>query len=226
MTETTVAANQSIMSLIFNASPVVQVAFLILVIFSVISWAIIFLKFKQFGQVDRSSKSFWHDFHNSKSLEDIFARRKPGEGPLFRLFYVGFSGLVGANKQRNPRDYERVVRDINRAEREELGKLENQLPFLATTASTAPFVGLFGTVIGILVAMWKIGTTGNTSLAVVAPAIAEALIATALGLAVAIPAYVFYNFFIRKTQKASQDFDFFTDDLEYRLKREYGVQAS
>lgn len=220
------AGHDSVVGLIFHASPVVQIAFLILLVFSIVSWAIIFAKWRQFRDVGRSGKAFWNDFRNAKSLEEIFSRHKPMDGPLFRLFYTGFSSLVGPGKGRSaPREYDRVIRDIDRVRQEEMDRLESYLSFLAMTASTAPFIGLFGTVIGILVAIWRIGSMGSTSLAVVAPAIAEALIATAAGLGAAIPAYVFYTYFVRKSQKASQDMDFFAEDLNYRLKREYGTQA-
>lgn len=218
------AGNDGIWTILSHASPVVQVVFFILLALSIGSWAIIFAKFKQFGGLSRAQKRFWEIFHQASSLEEIFASHKPTDGPFFRLFYIGFASLVGPNKRRSgPRDYDRVLRDIDRAKSEEVDKLESYLLFLATTASYAPFIGLFGTVWGILSAFWQIGKMGTSSLAVVGPFIAEALVATAVGLAAAIPAVIFYNFFNAKLGKINREMDFFSDDLAQRLKKEYGA---
>jgi biopolymer transport protein TolQ len=217
-------SSDSTLSIILHASPVVQVVFFLLVALSIVSWAIIFAKWKQFGGLKRAQKKFWEIFHQAKSLEEIFASHKPTDGPFFRLFYIGFASLVGPSKRRGTaRDYERVVREIERAKVEESDKLESYLIFLYTTASYAPFIGLFGTVWGILSAFWKIGKMGSSNLAVVGPYIAESLVATAVGLAAAIPAVIFYNYYNHRLTKVSQELDFFSEDLSQRLKKEYGA---
>ena len=104
---------------------------------------------------------------------------------------------------------------------DEIAKIERYTPFLATTGSSAPYIGLFGTVWGILAAFWEIGKAGTSSLAVVGPYIAEALIATAMGLGAAIPAVIFYNFFVVRIRAFERDVDNFSEDLMDRISREY-----
>lgn len=215
--------SDSFSSILWHASPVVQIVFIILVALSIGSWAIILAKWKQYKGLGRAQKRFWEVFHQATSLEEIFANYKPTDGPFFRLFYIGFASLMGPNKRRGaPRDYDHILRDLDRAKQEEGDKYEAYLLFLATTASYAPFIGLFGTVWGILTAFWNIGKMGSSSLAIVGPYIAEALVATAIGLAAAIPAVIFYNFFNRKLEKIMRELDFFCEDLAQRLKKEYG----
>ena len=116
---------------------------------------------------------------------------------------------------------EGIRRRIDRAVEEEIERIERYLPFLATTGSTSPFIGLFGTVWGILAAFWQIGRAGSSSLAVVGPYIAEALIATALGLAAAIPAVIFYNFFVTRIRVFVREIQNFSEDLAQRIERDY-----
>ncbi len=213
-------------TLLLHASPVVQFTFLVLVLMSVFSWAVVFSKWRAVNQVKRSEKRFWRAFERVKSLEDLFRRSSKGDnGPLFRLFQVAFSGLnIAKSPATGPQPtpsalLEQTRRELAAAKQDELDRLESYLPFLATTASTAPFVGLFGTVWGILNAFWEIGKMGSSSLAVVGPYIAEALVATAVGLATAIPAVAFYNLFLRQLQKIGQRMDSFTEDLIQRLRQ-------
>src|SRR4030095_5951201 len=116
---------------------------------------------------------------------------------------------------------EHIKKNVVRATSDEVAKLEQMTPFLATTASASPFIGLFGTVWGILTAFWAIGRAGSTSLGTVGPYIAEALIATAVGLAAAIPAVIAYNYFVSKIKVLTKDIDDFGDDLVHRIEKEY-----
>ena len=143
--------------------------------------------------------------------------------PLYEIFNTAgevMKRLKSAGKGHgNNRDI--LVQRLTQTREEEIYKLEQYTPFLATTASTAPFVGLFGTVWGILTAFWNIGKEGSSTLAVVGPYIAEALIATAIGLAAAIPAVIFYNFYVNRVRLLSKDLQDFSTDLASRIDREY-----
>jgi biopolymer transport protein TolQ len=116
---------------------------------------------------------------------------------------------------------ENIVQKLTQVREEEIYKLEQYTPVLATTASASPFIGLFGTVWGILTAFWAIGKAGSSSLATVGPYISEALIATAIGLAAAIPAVIAYNYFLNKTRVLIKMMDLFTDDLVLKIEEEY-----
>lgn len=210
--------NHHLIHLIFNANFVVQICLLILFIFSVVCWAIIIAKHRQLKKSERRSQSFYEAFWNTAKIEEITAKRVGRGSPAYNIYQIGLQALE-ANK--NPGRKESVVRDIRRAYEEEIAQVEYGVPFLATTASAAPFIGLFGTVWGILHAFWKIGQGGSSSLALVGPHIAEALIATAIGLAAAIPAVIFYNFFVAKIRRFSKNLEDFTEDLSDRIIHEF-----
>lgn len=210
--------NHHLINLIFNANFVVQMCLLILFIFSVVCWAIIIAKHRQLKKSERRGQSFYEVFWQAAKLEEISPKRIGKGSPAYNIYQVAIQA-VEANK--NPGRKESVVRDIRRAYEEEIVQIEYGVPFLATTASAAPFIGLFGTVWGILHAFWKIGQSGSSSLALVGPHIAEALIATAIGLAAAIPAVIFYNFFVAKIRRLTKDLEDFTEDLSDRIAHEY-----
>lgn len=218
-----VGGNQHLIHLIFTADPLVQLCLLILLIFSVVCWAIIIAKHRQLKRAESRSQRFYELFWNAKKLEDITTKGGVRRGPAYNIYHIALQALE-ANK--NPGSKEAVVRDIRRAYEEEIEQVEYGVPFLATTASAAPFIGLFGTVWGILNAFWKIGQKGSSSLALVGPHIAEALIATAIGLAAAIPAVIFYNVYVGKIRKFSKDLEDFVEDLSDRILREhFGVRT-
>ncbi len=221
--ETTIA-DQSFWSLVWDADPVVKFTLLVLMFLSVVCWAIIFYKYKQIKQAQHHSQSFWNFFAQSKSIQDVLnlANRT---GPLYEIFSVGMQ-MVGQLKSKGntgngKRDY--LIQKLAQAREEEIYKLEQYTPFLATTASAAPFIGLFGTVWGILTAFWTIGKEGSTSLATVGPYISEALIATAIGLAAAIPAVIAYNHFVHRTKVLVKMMDLFSDDLILKIEEEAAV---
>lgn len=192
----------SIWGLVAQADLVVQLVMIVLVVSSVWCWAIIFDKVRYFRKLRQQATEFEERFWSGGSLEELYERLGEAPGhPLAALFVAamkewshsakrginGQDGTAQANLQR------RVDRVINVALAREMEALEKYMGFLATVGSTAPFVGLFGTVWGIMNSFQAIALTNNTSLAVVAPGIAEALLATALGLVAAIPAVVAYN---------------------------------
>lgn len=215
---------KSFFSLVLDSDPIVKFTLLVLIFFSVVCWAIIFYKYKQVKQAQGTSQDFWNAFSQSKSLQETLTHKQARSGPLYEIFSVGIQ-ISGQMKKKNltssQRDY--LIQKLAQAREEEVYKLEQYTPFLATTASAAPFIGLFGTVWGILTAFWSIGKTGSSSLATVGPYISEALIATAVGLAAAIPAVIAYNHFVHKTKTLVKMMDLFSDDLVLKIEEEAGL---
>ena len=212
-------------SLILNASPVVKAVLIILVIFSIASWGIVFLKLWSYRGIDRQSSTFLDVFRKSAKFSEVQAVCPSlGASPLVGMFQAGYAELTAQLRQPSqtpvtpassaaPRptlkSLTAVDRALLRASATEVNRLEKRVTFLATTASITPFIGLFGTVWGIMSAFANIGSQGSTDLAVVAQPIAEALIATALGLFAAIPAVYFYNHFTTKVKTYASEMDDF-----------------
>jgi biopolymer transport protein TolQ len=215
------------LELILGAGPVVKLVLLVLAFFSVVSWAIIFSKFLIVHRAMRESARFLEFFWATKRFDAI------GQGlmnyarsPLAVLFREGYQELVKGQGQRRREGEEEhaaptadlgasgnVARALRRATTQETHRLERYLTFLATTGSTAPFIGLFGTVWGIMDSFHGIGKTGSASLAVVAPGISEALVATAIGLVAAIPAVMAYNHFVSKVNVLAGEMDNFSQEF-------------
>jgi len=199
--------NNSILQLILNAGLVVKGVLLILLFFSVVSWAIIFFKQRYFTRANRESEQFQRAYRSNRDPKSLFkVTKNMSLSPIANVFKSVFSDEVR-------RDRGEVKRQLRRYETLESVKLEKYLNFLATTGSTSPFIGLFGTVWGIMNSFHNIGTAGSASLAVVAPGIAEALIATAVGLAAAIPAVIAYNYYLSKARQMIIDMEDFSEDL-------------
>ncbi len=212
------------MDLILNAGPVVKLVLLVLVYFSVVSWAIIFYKFKVIHRATKDSERFL-DFFWAKKRFDVIGQglKDYGHTPLTVLFREGYQELIKGQRKREGDEEGQwttelggagnVARALRRATTLETQRLEKFLTFLATTGSTAPFIGLFGTVWGIMDSFHGIGQTGSASLAVVAPGISEALVATAIGLVAAIPAVVGYNHFVNKVNVLTGEMDNFCQEF-------------
>lgn len=190
--------------LIAEASLLVQIILLILVFFSVFSWAIIFFKRRTIKSAFLQSQKFLNVFRKSRDLSEVNeAARKYTATPLAALFQAGFRELIHLSKS-NPHNQltaaklENIGRSLSKASNAEISRLERMMSFLATTGSVTPFIGLLGTVLGIMDAFIQIGISRSASLNTVAPGIAEALIATALGLFAAIPAVIAYNHFLHQ----------------------------
>jgi biopolymer transport protein TolQ len=207
--------NTDIVYLVVNASPTAKVVLAILLMFSAISWGIILFKLWQFHRADRQTSSFLDVFRKSSKFSEVQAIcQNVGASPLVGLFRAGYAELnaqlrttPGTDPKSAPgaarpvlKSLDAVDRALLRASTVEMTKLEHRVPFLATTASITPFIGLFGTVWGIMTSFQGIGAAGSSSLGVVAPGIAEALIATAAGLFAAIPAVYFYNHFTNQVK--------------------------
>jgi biopolymer transport protein TolQ len=229
----------SLFGMILDAGLMVQFVLLILLFFSVVSWAIILMKYLSYKKVSKENELFFDAYLKSKRLSDVFSEAKRFKySTVAEVFRSGYTEL--ANTTRSARDQagyrkeesssepsfemrglDNVERAINRATSGEAGKLENVLAFLATTGSACPFIGLFGTVWGIMDTFKSIGARGSATLAVVAPGISEALIATAAGLAAAIPAVVFYNYYINRVKAFSLEMDAFASELLNIIERNY-----
>ena len=207
-----------------GTGPVVMGVFIILILFSVISWAIIFFKLIQIHKANSESVRFMDFFWKTKRFDTIAAQAdRFSSSPLVVLFNEGHSELKQLmdteKKSEQPGvstdlgDIANVSRALRRATNQEINRLEKYTTFLATTGSASPFIGLFGTVWGIMVAFEGIGRTGSASLAVVAPGIAEALKATAIGLIAAIPAVMAYNHFQHKIRVLIKEMDSFSTEF-------------
>lgn len=218
---------------ITSANFVVQLVLLSLVAMSVICWAIIIGKRKQFKAMTDANKPFEDAFWKASSLDDIFENLKNHpDSNLANVFRAGYlelrkladSNLAEKRGDQNPpllTGIDNLQRALSKAIDSEISLLENRLSLLATTGSTGPFIGLFGTVWGIMSAFQKIGSTGMASLAVVAPGISEALIATAIGLFAAIPATVAYNYFVTEIKKHELHLNNFAADFLNIAKRNF-----
>lgn len=212
------------MAIILGAGIVVKLVLLLLISFSVVSWGIILFKFFQVQRAKSESERFMDFFWKSKRFDAIASQvDRFANSPLTVLFNEGYSELKKVVESDSKSDgsalstdlggVENVSRSLRRATNSEITRLEKYLTFLATTGSTSPFIGLFGTVWGIMTAFEGIGKTGSASLAVVAPGIAEALIATAIGLVAAIPAVMAYNHFQHKIRVLINEMDSFSTEF-------------
>jgi len=218
-------AGSDVIRVIVQATPLNQAVLAILLLFSIASWAIIIYKVLIFRRSQSQTARFLDVFRRSSKFAEVQAVCPTlAASPLVGLFPSGYAELntqlrTEKNDPAKPaapagrptlKSLDAVDRALLRASAVELGKLENRVPFLATTASITPFIGLFGTVWGIVIAFQGIASAGNTSLGVVAQPIAEALIATAAGLFAAIPAVYFYNHFTNKVKKFATEMDDFS----------------
>jgi biopolymer transport protein TolQ len=219
-------ASLNLLELVWQASWLVQLVILMLAAASVMSWAAIVFKWRELSAAEQDSEAFLEAYHEGSWDTAFDAARNLDRSPLSAIFLVAHSELKRFAKYRGrggdgPDDGQlRVVsRQIHWATTQESLRLESRLPLLATIGSATPFVGLFGTVIGIINAFTGIGASGSASLAVVAPGIAEALIATAIGLFAAIPATIFYNIFVSRLRDLQEAIRLFASELEADVAR-------
>ena len=205
------AADFSFWTLFTRADFIVKSVIIMLIAASIYSWALIFEKYKVFKKIFKSSDEFEEEFLNSKSVKTLFEKTSSDtDDPMTIVFRSGANYLMQNKSQSQAVLTEKVKRVMDVAIDKEVEKYENKLTFLATVGSVAPFIGLFGTVWGIMNSFQSIAISRNTSLAIVAPGIAEALFATALGLLAAIPAVVAYNKFTSSSRKFTQKLENFT----------------
>lgn len=220
-----------------NAGPVVKFVMLLLLFFSITSWAIIFIKFRYVRKAFRESSDFTDIFWQCRNLADAFSKAKAlRTSPVARIFIAAYMEMARSDgpdpqkKQLRKSDKSylntigSVKRSVNRSIGLEVRRLVQLVPFLATAGNTAPFIGLFGTVWGIMNTFQGIGLSGSASLAVVAPGISEALVATAAGLAVAIPSVIAYNYFTDRIRVLDSELRSFSSDLLNIMERDIQKQ--
>jgi biopolymer transport protein TolQ len=221
--------------LVASAGLVAKFVLLVLFFLSVVCWAIIFQKGMQFRALSRESARFLRAYRESRRFSVVAGNAKRlRASPLARVYSAAYQEIGGSGTPLpdlmdgppeegeegiGPERLESVQRAMRRVQSSEVERLERYLSFLATTASAGPFIGLFGTVWGVMTSFQSIGTQQSASLAVVAPGIAEALIATAAGLAAAIPAVVAYNYFVGKVRHWATEMDNFALELTNLLER-------
>lgn len=227
-----------IVQIIGNAGLMVQFVLFLLLVFSVSSWAIIIIKWRYIRRAFKESNSFVDYFWKSRDLASVYAKAKQLTGcPIARIFRIGYVELKKVSQSARPTaaetgengvsmlrgrisGAENVKRALRRAINSETTRMTQMVPFLATAGNTTPFIGLFGTVWGIMSSFHGIGLRGSASLAVVAPGISEALIATAAGLAVAIPAVIAFNFFMQKIRVIESELISFSADFLNIIERD------
>lgn len=226
-----VAHDMSLIGLFMNADPLVMMIMTGLILMSVISWAIIIDKFMTFKQLEAKTSRFEQDFWSAEALDQFHDRLKKRKSmhPIAAVFssameeWARSRGRSSAQGELKIELKDRMAQMMSVTRNRELNRIESGLGFLATAGSAAPFIGLFGTVIGIMNSFTSIAGSNNTSLAVVAPGIAEALFATAIGLFVAIPAVIAYNRFSQDLQKFTGRIDDFSTEFHTLLSRQMGV---
>ncbi len=225
----------SITDMILHAGPVGQLVMVTLLIFSLASWSIVIMKARLYKKVRLDSEDFLETFWTSANLNEAQEVAKEFEySPQAAVFLSGFGELQKINTLRSREEkgqvpetlemqlatMDNLKRTIIKTSSQKISELGSNLPFLATTGSATPFIGLFGTVWGIMASFHDIGQRGSASLAVVAPGISEALVATAAGLAVAIPAVIFYNYFSTKLDEIDGEIAHFSTDFLNLVERD------
>jgi biopolymer transport protein TolQ len=224
----------SIFQMIIHAGPMVKFVMLLLLAFSLGSWTIIIMKYRTFKKAREESAFFVDVFWKSKNLADAYkTAQETTASPEAAIFTLGFNELQKLGRSRAAKQMgeetlemqlagmDNLKRTLRKAEDKEMIRLSRSLSFLATTGSATPFIGLFGTVWGIMASFQEIGLRGSASLAVVAPGISEALVATAAGLAVAIPAVVFYNYYNNELTNIENDMQGFSADFLNLVERDF-----
>ncbi|MGH8476315.1 MAG: protein TolQ [Methylococcales bacterium] len=220
------SANGSFLQLILDASFVVQLVMLILVAASVVSWTFIFLKRKDLKLISSNADRFDSQFWSGIDLADLYRQLTASDYRSLgveNIFIAGYREFARLRQQANV-DAATLVDGSQRAMRiamsRELDRLDERLPFLATVGSTSPYVGLFGTVWGIMNTFRALANVQQATLAMVAPGISEALVATAMGLFAAIPAVIAYNRFVTRTERLSTRYEIFMEEFVSLLQRQ------
>lgn len=224
-----VAVEWGVVGALMDASPVVQITLLFLIFMSITCWAVAISKFQQMRRMTAGNETFLKRFWKANSLDELNsdAEDMAKISTIARVFKAGFGELqkLASNKSGGVSSHlsgsDNLERSLRKAAGLEIGIMESRLTVLATTGSTGPFIGLFGTVWGIMNSFHKIGASGSASLAVVAPGISEALFATAIGLVAAIPAVVLYNHFVSKIRQEEAELNNFVTDFLNIAKRNF-----
>ncbi len=221
--------DESLVNMVLEAELVIQIVLLILIVMSIACWAIIVNKSRLLKRAALESEQFLELFWRAKRLDEVFEQIEEfPNAPVAKMFKAGYvelarsgGGDAGGGDQIDLGGTENLARAMRRAATVEQTFLERMIPFLATTGATAPFIGLFGTVWGILRAFQRIGVTGQATIQTVGPDIANALIATAVGLLAAIPAVMAYNYFGSRVRVLASEMENFSHDFMNIVKRHF-----
>ncbi|GAA5135478.1 protein TolQ [Alloalcanivorax gelatiniphagus] len=219
------SSSMSILSLVTNAGPVVQVVMLVLLLASLMSWYMIVNRYRILGRARRADKAFEEKFWSGEDLSSLYnqVRKQPNpDSASEAVFRAGFQEFVRLSKSTRGPDaiMEGAQRSMRVALQREQSRLTKHLPFLATVGSTSPYIGLFGTVWGIMNSFRALANVTQATLSVVAPGIAEALVATAMGLFAAIPAVMAYNRFASQSESLLGDCEMFAEEFSSVLHRQ------
>ncbi len=212
----------SIVELILRASLTAKIVLLILLIFSLYSWAVTFNKFLSFKKAEAATTAFLESFRSRTKLSDVYLSAESSRtSPVARVFLAGYQEITSQLEAGQVRSIESIGRALQSATLDEVGEMEKSLSWLATTANASPFIGLFGTVVGIVIAFQGLSAASSSTIQSVAPGIAEALIATAAGIAAAVPAAIFYNYFLNKLKRLTANMDRFSMEVLNLIERNY-----
>jgi biopolymer transport protein TolQ len=218
------AADLTFLDILQNLRPVPLVVIAILVLFSLLSWTIVFSNSGVFNRARRSNRNFLRAFRKAANLQAVaIASEQFGAAPLVAVFDFGYGEIERQVQQRGALvNKPAIERSLQLGISEEITKLEMNMPWLATVATVSPFIGLFGTVWGIIDAFVGLGNAGSASLRAVAPGISEALVTTAVGLAAAIPAAIFYNIFGSRIKELGTRMEDFAIEFQNFAERDFG----
>jgi biopolymer transport protein TolQ len=213
----------SLSGLLLRASPIAKGVLALLIVFSIVSWGIIVTKWMWLKKSERATDEFLQKFRKRQKLSDVYVDSESlKDSPVARLFLAGYDEIGNQmNTTREVYSLEALGRVLQSSTIDEVTALERSLSWLATTANASPFIGLFGTVVGIIIAFQGLSSAGSSSIQAVAPGIAEALIATAAGIATAVPAAIFYNLFLGRIKNLTAVMDRFSLELLNVVERHY-----
>jgi biopolymer transport protein TolQ len=214
----------SLSGLLLKASPLAKAVLALLLVFSIASWTIIFTKWRWLKRAEVATKDFLDRFHRGKKLSDVYMDSESWkDSPAGKVFIAGYDELGNQMGGGGGQIYsmDALGRVLQSATINEVSVMEKSLSWLATTANASPFIGLFGTVVGIIIAFQGLSAANGSSIQAVAPGIAEALIATAAGIATAVPAAIFYNLFLTRVKNIIASIDRFSLEFLNLVERHY-----
>ena len=221
------SADLSLIELVINASVLVQVVIIVLILASLMSWAMIFRKYMAINRAKRAVRNFEETFWSGNDLVSIYNQLKTLKADvrgMERIFQAGFREFARLRNHENGVDRRTIAEGSERLMRaaisREIDELEQNLSFLATVGSTSPYIGLFGTVWGIMQSFRVLGNVNQATLAMVAPGISEALVATAMGLFAAIPAVIAYNRYVNEVERLANQYETFVEEFSTILQRQ------
>jgi len=226
--QTTQSQPSALTDLLLRTSPLAKAVLILLLIFSIYSWAIIITKWRWLKDAEKETKQFLGRFQRGGKLSELYqAADADSRSPLVRVFMAGYDEINNqiGEAAGQVRSLDSLSRVLQSATISEVSRMEKRLTWLATTANASPFIGLFGTVVGIIIAFQGLSSASVSSIQAVAPGIADALIATAAGIAAAVPAAIFYNQFLNRIKALTAIIDRFSLELLNLVERHYVKQV-